>query len=148
MQPIHLTHEASRPRLNVMGEVIEVLADAGTTGSYEIFEQHGPEGTGSPPHSHSWDEAYYVLEGELDVQLGERMVVVRKGDFVHVPGGTPHFFRYRKGGGRFLSVSSSGRVSAFFADLDREVPPGPPDLSKVVAIAGRHELQLAGPPPA
>jgi mannose-6-phosphate isomerase-like protein (cupin superfamily) len=148
MQPIYLQDQASRPQLNVVGEVIDVLADSAATGSYEIFEQHGPEGSGPPPHRHPWDEAYFMLEGEMDVLLGDRGVVMRKRDFVHIPAGTAHCFRYRAGGGRFISVSSRGEVSAFFKDLDREVPPGPPDLPKVVAIAGRHQVELAGPPPA
>jgi hypothetical protein len=36
-----------------------------TTGSYEIFRQAGPEGAGPPPHSHPWEEAFYVIAGQV-----------------------------------------------------------------------------------
>jgi hypothetical protein len=35
--------------LRVVGEHITVLASAAQTGSYEIFFQAGPEGSGPPP---------------------------------------------------------------------------------------------------
>jgi hypothetical protein len=45
-QPVVVTPE-DRPRgLNVAAEQITVLADGATTGSYEIFRQAGPEGSG------------------------------------------------------------------------------------------------------
>src|SRR5688572_978726 len=37
--------------LNVVGEHITVLASGGRTGSYEIFLQEGPEGSGPIPHA-------------------------------------------------------------------------------------------------
>ena len=51
--------------LKVVGEEITILANGAQTGSYELFRQAGPEGTGPPPHSHPWDEAFYVIEGEV-----------------------------------------------------------------------------------
>lgn len=47
------------------GEQITVLAGGAATGSYEIFRQAGPEGSGPPPHSHPWDEAFYVIAGQV-----------------------------------------------------------------------------------
>ena len=51
--------------LKVVGEEITVLASGAQTSSYEIFRQAGPEGSGPPPHSHPWDESFYVLEGDI-----------------------------------------------------------------------------------
>ncbi|HZZ34649.1 MAG TPA: hypothetical protein VFE03_02910, partial [Caulobacteraceae bacterium] len=56
--------QAPRP-LNVVGEQITVLASGQQTGGYEIFLQVGTEGSGPPPHSHGWDEAFYVTKGEI-----------------------------------------------------------------------------------
>src|SRR5690348_16267058 len=130
--PIILTPDAGRAELAVVGESIRVLADAAATGSYEIFLQHGPPGAGPPPHTHPWDEAYYMLEGEMDVLVGDRWIVVRAGDFVHLPRMTPHCFRYRTAG-TFVSMTSGAGAARFFGDLAREVPPGPPDVPKLVA---------------
>ena len=58
--------EKSAPRpLNVVGEHITVLASGDQTGSYEVFHQEGAEGSGPPPHSHPWDEAFYIVRGEV-----------------------------------------------------------------------------------
>jgi quercetin dioxygenase-like cupin family protein len=146
--PVFLPPEAPRTDLNVVGESIRVLADASQTGSYEVFEQFGPEGAGPPPHTHAWDEAYFMIEGEMDVQIGDRVVVLKQGGFVHLPSGTPHCFRYRSKNGRFLSVTSRGGAAAFFTDLAKTLPDGSPDIPKVVAVAARHGVLLAGPPPA
>ena len=93
--PLFLPANAARKDLEVVGEVIHVLADASQTGSFEIFDQRGPEGAGPPPHPHPWDEAYFMLEGEMDVLLGDRTVVLKVGDFAHVPAGTVHCFHFR-----------------------------------------------------
>ena len=49
---------------------------------------------GPPPHVHPHtDEAFYVADGELTLQLGDREVVAPAGTFVFVPHGTPHTAR-------------------------------------------------------
>ena len=68
-------HRHPRPGpapLKIVGEEVIVLASGAQTGSYEIFRQAGPEGSGPPPHRHAWDEAFYVLDGEVDVRRRRR----------------------------------------------------------------------------
>jgi hypothetical protein len=55
----------------VFGEEITILADHAQTGSYEIYVHDAPEGVGPPPHSHPWDEAFYVIEGKVDFVCGD-----------------------------------------------------------------------------
>jgi quercetin dioxygenase-like cupin family protein len=145
---VFLPPEAPKKDLNVVGEVIRVLADASLTGSYEVFEQFGPEGAGPPPHTHPWDEAYFMIEGEMDVLIGERTVVLKAGGFVHLPAGTAHCFRYRSKGGRFISVTSTSGAAKFFGDMAAALPDGTVDVPKMLAVADRNGVRLAGPPPA
>ena len=86
------TTPADRGRpLNVVGEHISVLASGATTGSYEVFLQEGPEGSGPIPHTHPWDESFYVIRGEVDFSLNRSDPrTARPGDLVHVPAGAPH----------------------------------------------------------
>ena len=72
--------------LNVVGEHITVLASAAQTGSYEIFVQGGPEGSGPAPHNHPWHEACYVLRGEVAFGVGDRESLANEGTLVQVPG--------------------------------------------------------------
>jgi mannose-6-phosphate isomerase-like protein (cupin superfamily) len=47
----------------------------------------------APPHIHHRDdEAWYVLEGILRVQVGDKEVEARAGSGVFVPRGTPHTY--------------------------------------------------------
>jgi quercetin dioxygenase-like cupin family protein len=64
LPPFTVVPERQQP-LNIVGEKLTVLASGAQTGSYEIFRQVGPEGSGPPPHTHPWDESFYVIDGEM-----------------------------------------------------------------------------------
>ena len=145
-QPFVVSPQDRTQSLSVVGEHITVLASAAQTGSYEIFFQAGPEGSGPPPHNHPWDEAFYVMRGEVAFGIGDRESLTVAGTLVQVPGGTTHWFRYGRGGGEMLSMTSGEGASAFFTDVDRHVSPENPDLGKFIAIAESHRLRFPLPP--
>ncbi|HKD47900.1 MAG TPA: cupin domain-containing protein [Rhizomicrobium sp.] len=132
--------------LNVVGEQLTVLASSEQTGSYEVFHQTGPEGSGPPPHSHPWDEAFYITRGEIAFGVGEKTAVGRPGTFVHVPAGSIHWFRFGAGGGEMVSLTSRGNASRLFTEFDREISPQHPDLGKLVEIATRYGASIPLPP--
>jgi quercetin dioxygenase-like cupin family protein len=135
--------EAVAP-LQVVGEQIRVLAPATRTGSYEIFLQSGSEGAGPPPHTHPWDEAYFVIEGRLEVLIGDGKVEASAGKLVYVPRGTTHAFRILEPSTKFLSINSQGGAADFFSDVDRETG-GSLDLPKLLSAAHRHQIGIAAP---
>jgi quercetin dioxygenase-like cupin family protein len=51
---------------SVVGIDITVLVSREATGSHEITLQTGDKGSGPPPHSHPWDESFYVVKGAVD----------------------------------------------------------------------------------
>ena len=53
--------------------------------------------TGPPLHSHDFDEAFYVLDGELTFQVDQELVVVSNGEVAFARGGAPHTFTNRSG---------------------------------------------------
>ena len=134
--------------LQVVGERITVLASGADTGAQEYFLQEGPEGSGPPPHSHPWDEAFYVTRGEVAFGIGPDELVAVAGTMVHLPAGTTHWFRFGSGGGQMVSVTDKGRASQMFATIDREIEPEAPDFPKLVGIAMQHGLSVAVPTPA
>jgi len=131
----------ARP-LNVVGEHITVLASGSATGGYEIFLQDGPEGSGPVPHSHPWDESFFVTRGEVDFSIGDAQQTAGVGTLVHLPAGTMHWFRFREGGGTMVSMTSRLGASAMFAEIDRKIAPDQPDVEKLVAIAEQHGLTI------
>ena len=68
------------------------------------------------------------------------------GTLVHLPAGTTHWFRFGKGGGEMISMTSREGASLMFTDLDREISPDKPDLGKLVEVARRHGLAVMPPP--
>lgn len=136
---------ADYPRaLNVVGESITVLASGDVTGGYEIFFQKGPEGSGPPPHSHPWDESFYVVSGELAFGIGEKALTAGPGTLVHLPAGTVHWFRFGPGGGEMVSMTSQLGASQMFTDFDREITPDKPELDKLVELGATYGLNVAG----
>src|SRR6266852_8361585 len=107
-----------------LGHHQTILAGAADTeGRYDFAEGRFPTGTQIPPHVHRrYSEHFYVLEGELTVWAGRRKVVLRPGDDLLIPPGTPHTFHVTgKGPWRALAVASPSG----FARLVSEV--GTPD---------------------
>ena len=144
-EPIIVERANASPALNVVGEQITVLASGDQTGSYEIFHQTGPEGSGPPPHSHPWDEAFYVIRGEIAFGVADKEMVARAGTLVHLPAGTTHWFRFGAGGGEMVSMTSREGASHMFADIDREVSADNPDLGKLAALGQTYGLKVSVP---
>lgn len=130
------------PALGIVGEEITVLAPGDRTGSYEIFLQQGPEGSGPPPHHHPWDEAFYVVRGEVAFGYDDHSLNARAGTLVHLPAGTTHWFRFGAGGGAMLSMTSRPGAARMFTAFAREIAPENPDLGRLVAIARAHGMAV------
>ncbi len=93
-QPFVVTPKDCDPALNVLGTKVTVLASNAATQAYEITLQQGDEGMGPPPHSHNWDESFYVLKGKVEFTCAGKTIMCMPGTLVHVPAGTVHGFRY------------------------------------------------------
>src|SRR5215467_3794571 len=65
-----------------------------TNGAFSLMERTlPPGGRKPPPHIHTnCEEAFYVLEGEIEFFLGDDAFVGGKDAFVLVPGGVAHTF--------------------------------------------------------
>jgi AcrR family transcriptional regulator/quercetin dioxygenase-like cupin family protein len=131
------------PTLDIVGEHVTVLASGEATGSYELFFQRGPEGSGPPPHSHPWDESFFVTSGLVEFGIGAESSTGEPGTLVHLPAGTVHWFRFGKGGGEMVSMTSRLGASRMFTDMAREIGPVVPDLGKLQEVGGRHGLKVA-----
>lgn len=74
---------------------ITLLADADATGGRLVSNRSllRTRDDGAPPHYHDRAaELFFVLDGALDVLLGERIVTLRRNDFLVVPPRLPHAF--------------------------------------------------------
>jgi quercetin dioxygenase-like cupin family protein len=98
------------------GETVHVLVDSATlkvgqqdtAGAMSMVELTLSPGGSVPDHVHVHeDETLYVLEGALDVRVGEQRLTLGSGGCAFAPRGTAHAFANRGfGPARVLQVSS------------------------------------------
>ena len=80
--------------------LITLLADAPETGGAVTINRAtlAVGSAGAPAHTHTHaSESFFVLDGELQVLVGEQIVHLSKGDFLLVPPGTTHAFAPPRG---------------------------------------------------
>ena len=144
--PIVVTPDERPKALDLVGEDMTVLASGDQTGSYEIFLQVGREGSGPAPHHHPWDEAFYVLRGELTFGADDKEATAGPGTLVHIPGGTTHWFKVGDGGAEMLSITSKAGAAAFFTAISRDSAGNVPSFEEVLRIAASHGNTILPPP--
>ena len=110
--------------LHLAGVDITPLVSADQSADYEIGVISGQEGHGPPPHSHPWDETYFVLRGEVVFGVGLNAQVFAAGALVHVPAGERHWFRFDQPG-ETVVVTGGHCAFAMFKGL-ADVPDGSP----------------------
>jgi quercetin dioxygenase-like cupin family protein len=81
---------------------------------YEI----GPDFGGTDPHFHKrHSDAFYVLEGALDVLVADETVRVGPGGFALIPPGVVHAFTVTEHGARFLNLHIPGGFDSYIREL-------------------------------
>ncbi|MEU0072224.1 cupin domain-containing protein [Streptomyces sp. NPDC006332] len=126
-----LTRAAGAETTSDPSSVMTLLADSDHTGgrltSYRSTFAEGA--VGAPAHLHTKaSESFFVIDGALQVLVGEEITVLDAGDFLVVPPHTPHAFAaapgrtadvlfvFTPGAGRFDYLRLLGRVMRGEAD--------------------------------
>jgi len=142
-KPLIVTSGDRSTALTVVGTNVTVLVSDTDSRDQQITLQSGAEGAGPPPHSHDWDESFYVTKGQVQFTCNGQATMCVAGTLVHVPAGTVHGFSYGSGGGEMLEVTGRGsKAVQMFSALDREIPPGPPDVPRVIQVAGEYGVKF------
>ncbi|MDX1524378.1 MAG: cupin domain-containing protein [Anaerolineae bacterium] len=137
-------------KMIVMGNDVTVkLSGSQTGGAYYVFEVITPPGVGVPPHIHQHeDEVIEVLEGNLEVQLGDQVYQAGEGALIHFIRYVPHGFRNTGQAPcrtRWTVIPGAG-FETFFEELAALPADQPPDLEKVAAIFAKYDIELLPPP--
>jgi quercetin dioxygenase-like cupin family protein len=133
--------------LNVLGAQVRFLCEGHSThGAWSMMEVTLPQGAGPPPHTHEWDEAYFVTDGDILFTVGERQFCASAGDFVYTPGGVVHGFRGKSNQpARALIFDAPAHAGNFFKRVDQEVKELPRDLPKVLGIGEETGIHFLVP---
>jgi mannose-6-phosphate isomerase-like protein (cupin superfamily) len=142
--PATVVRAGERDALNVLGMPLRFLCDARETGgTWSLFEEEVPLGMGPPPHRHDWDEAYYVLDGEVDFTIDGAPARSRPGDFNYFPRNTIHSFKGASSSpAHVLIFAAPAHASEFFEEVSSEVRDLPDDLRKIPEIGLRHGIEF------
>lgn len=132
-------------------EDVVVLASGDEPGGhYDLLEFTIPPGPGvTPLHIHQDnDEAYYVLEGELTLRIGDDRHVLTPGSFAIAPRGVPHTYRNSGDGpARVLITYTPGN---HWPMLEEAAEHGPvqeeSDIERMLPILESYGVEMVGPP--
>ena len=93
-------------------------------GHVSIVEFVAPPRWGGPHlHTHDFDEAWYLLDGELCFQVGDEVVTKRAGEFAFAPRGVPHTLaNHGDEPARYVLVITPAGFERYFARM-AEAPP-------------------------
>lgn len=127
---------------------------AETGGAFILMEDRMAGGKVTPFHSHpNEDEAIYVLEGELLVDIEGEQQRVGPGGFFFAPRGVAHAFMVTSESARVLGLQTPGTGESFYREAGEPVTSEadasrPADWKRLRAVAERSEcIELLGPPP-
>jgi mannose-6-phosphate isomerase-like protein (cupin superfamily) len=74
-------------------------------------------------HKHDFDEAFYVLEGELVFQVEEAVITKRAGELAFAPRGVAHTLaNHCDGRARYLLVCTPAGFERYFARMNENPP--------------------------
>jgi len=115
-----------------------------TGGNLFMIEHTNLLGGGPPLHlHHEQEEWFYVMEGEVLFQVGEKRLLLKAGDSVLAPRKVPHAF---SGAGTrparmLIAFTPAGKMEQFFRDT--AIPNAPREDA---AFFRRYDMELLGPP--
>jgi len=129
--------------LDVLGGVITLLVSGKqTSGAFTVLSATHPPGGGTPLHTHHReDEALYILEGEYEIQCGDKTVRAGAGSFIFAPRDVAHkLTNVSTGPSTVLGVVSPAGFEGFWEEISQLA--APPDIEKILAIAKKYELEI------
>ena len=119
-----------------------------TSGAFTLLEAQEPPHFGPPMHiHHDAAEAFYVLEGEYRIFIGDDAWTCPAGSFIFIPAGVVHGFRVGARPSRKLNLYTPAAMVGYFDELSAELASGLDDPDRIAAIAGRHAMEVVGPVP-
>jgi quercetin dioxygenase-like cupin family protein len=125
-----------------------LLRGEDTGGLYSFYEVTVPAGEGSLLHIHEdTDEAFYVIEGQFEIELGGDTHKAPAGVLVYGPRGVSHsFVNTWDKPSTMLCTTTPGGIEKFFEELSKlltEQPP--PEWNRIQELGRRHRI-VAFPP--
>lgn len=130
--------------------VIKATA-ADTGGRFTIVEMTEPPRAEAPLHvHHREDEAFWILEGSVTLEVGGTTIEAKAGDYAFGPRGIPHRYLVGDDGCRMLFICAPAGFESLVRGMSvpatsRTLPPPSdeePDWEQVAAVAKANRCEL------
>ncbi len=131
---------------------IKVTAEQ-TGGLLSILEITEPPNAAGPWHvHHREDEGFWILEGDVTLQIGDETIEAHAGDFAFGPRDIPHRYTVGDAGCRMLFIMTPGGFENLVREMSvpaksRTLPPPSdeePDWDHVARVAKANGCELLG----
>ena len=134
------------------GQLAEIKATAADTGGLmTIVELTEGPGFQAPLHvHHREDEAFWILEGDVTIEVGDTTIECHAGDYAFGPRDIPHRYTVGDAGCRMLFILTPGGFEGLIREMGEPAvsrtlpPPTEPDMERVKAVAERYGCELLG----
>jgi quercetin dioxygenase-like cupin family protein len=128
-------------RVDLLGPTVEFLTSPQEANiDFCVLKGILPPGVCVPLHSHPDTEDFFVISGEVEAlrqgTQGYEWIVVKAGDYLHVPGGTRHGWRNVSSEPMVVYLITSTRLARFFQEIGIPVatqPATPADIPRLLA---------------
>ncbi len=130
--------------------VIKATA-ADTGGQMTIVEVTEPPGAEAPLHvHHREDEGFWILEGDVTLEVGDSTIEAHAGDYAFGPRDIPHRYTVGDAGCRMLFICTPGGFEDLVIGMSesagsRTLPPPSdeePDMKRIAAVAKAYGCEL------
>jgi quercetin dioxygenase-like cupin family protein len=124
-----------------------------TGGAFVAFEDEMQAGKVTPLHRHpSADETFYLLEGEILLDIDGQQRTLGAGGIAVLPRGLPHAFKVTSARARMLCLYTPGTGEDFYRLASEPAPtgssPAPIDFDRIRDAATQTgAIEILGPPP-
>lgn len=134
----------SGEQLNIAGsKTLHKVKSSATNGVFSVLEFVTPPGEGVAVHVHEReDELVYLLEGEIEVTLGNQKMKAVPGVMALLPRGIPHGFKnIGNKPSRVLDTILPGQFDNYFVELAALYAAGDPAEKQIDALSIKYGIK-------
>jgi mannose-6-phosphate isomerase-like protein (cupin superfamily) len=147
-------HKTKAPTYVFLGVEMKILLSSDETGGqFSMIEGIMPPGGDGGLHIHEReDETMHLLEGELEVSIGERVFTLKAGETYFAPRNVPQRLRnLTSRPARTIMVATPGGFDRFIAAVAApagapQTPPTPEQMHALLELTRAFGIQILVPP--
>lgn len=140
-----------------MGSLVLIKASGKDTDKqFALVEVVEHEGAEAPLHvHHNEDEGFWILEGSLTFEVGDKTIQAEAGAFLFGPKDVPHRYTVNRGPARLLFILAPSGFEEFIRETSEPAPtpslPSRPDapptdekMEQLMPIVQKYAMEILG----